>query len=306
MSSPIILKRDLSTFTYLANKRNLPGLSLHMLQKSWKLHQQSYARRATILKLITGWNVDGSRYALYTRDPQAKLINACCPFCLAPDSDLHWICDCPCPALKEPRDTLIQETVPAHLHQLLTHTEQHQEHLLPQLSDLCRALRTGLTNSPHRELLWKGAWTTNLIASFADTARANTRINPWRSPQAIALLTKTLKNFGVITTAFVLQAWKLRRRAAFQIHQKICNWPTPSFFDHVPRLPHIDSIKFMEPTLTEDQIQITLNKLLRLNPARPDLAYRTFGRRRRRIQQQLQPPPEPTTEPTMPIPDHRH
>ena len=111
---------------------------------------------------------------------------------------------------------------------------------------------------------------------------------------ASSLLVKTLKNFGIITTTFVLNAWKLRRRAAFQIHQKICSWPTPSFFDHVPRLPHIDSIKYMEPTLTEDQLQIILNKLLRLNPTRPDLANRTFGRRRRRIQQQLQPPPEPT------------
>ena len=99
MSSPIILKRDLTTFTYLANKRNLRGLSLHLLQKTWKLHQQSYARRATILKLITGWNVDGSRYALYTQDPQAKLVNARCPLCLAPDSNLHWICEYPCPAL---------------------------------------------------------------------------------------------------------------------------------------------------------------------------------------------------------------
>ena len=34
MSSPIILKRDLTTFTYLANKRNLRGLSLHLLQKN--------------------------------------------------------------------------------------------------------------------------------------------------------------------------------------------------------------------------------------------------------------------------------
>ena len=76
MSSPIILKRDLTTFTYLANKRNLRGLSLHLLQKTWKLHQQSYARRATILKLVTGWNVDCSRYALYTKDSQAKLVNA--------------------------------------------------------------------------------------------------------------------------------------------------------------------------------------------------------------------------------------
>ena len=116
---------------------------------------------------------------------------------------------------------------------LLTHTEKQQEHLLPQLTDLCRALRTGLINSPHRELLWKGAWTTNLIASFEDTARANTRDNPWRTPMASSLLTKTLQNFGTITT-FVLNAWKLRRRAAFQIHQKICSWLTPSFFDHVP------------------------------------------------------------------------
>ena len=89
MSSPIILKRDLTTFSYLANKRNLQGLSLHMIQKTWKLHQQSYARRATILKLITGWNVDGSRYTLYTQDPQVKAINARCPLCLALDSDLH-------------------------------------------------------------------------------------------------------------------------------------------------------------------------------------------------------------------------
>ena len=110
------------------------------------------------------------------------------------------------------------------------------------------------------------------------------------------------RSVGAITTTFVLQAWKLRRRAAFQIHQKNCSWPTPSFFDHVPRLPHIDSIKFMEPTLTEDQLQITLNKLLRLNPARPDLANQTFGRRRRRLQQQLQPPPETTTAPAAPTP----
>ena len=64
MSSPIILKRDLTTLTYLANERNLRGLSLHMIQKTWKLLQQSYARRATILKLVTGWNVDD------TQDPK--------------------------------------------------------------------------------------------------------------------------------------------------------------------------------------------------------------------------------------------
>jgi hypothetical protein len=193
---------------------------------------------------------------------------------------------------------------PSHLRQLLAHqTEKQQEHLLPQLSDLCRALRIGLTNSPHHKLLWKGAWTTNLIASFADTARANTRNNPWRSPMAIALFTKTLQSYGAITTTFVLEAWKLRRRAAFKIHQNTCSWPTPSFFDHVPRLPHIDSTKFMALTLTDAQLQVILNKLLRLNPARPDLANQTFGHRRRRIQQQLQPPPEPTPEPTIPIPE---
>ena len=87
-------------------------------------------------------------------------------------------------------------------------------------------------------------------------------------PTAIALLVKTLKNYGAITTNYVLNAWQIRRRAAFQIHQKIITRPTPSFFDHVPWLPHIDSIKYMEPALTEDQLQIILTKLLRLNPAR--------------------------------------
>ena len=31
MSSPIILKRDLTTFNYLANKRNLQDLSIHLI-----------------------------------------------------------------------------------------------------------------------------------------------------------------------------------------------------------------------------------------------------------------------------------
>jgi hypothetical protein len=157
MFSPTIPERDLITFNYLANKRNLQGLSLYMLQKAWKLHQQSDARHATILKLITGWNVDGSRYSMYTQDPQAKIINARCPLCLAPNSDLNWICECPCPALKESRDTLLHETIPAHLRPLLDHTKNQQEHLLLQLSDLCRALCNGRSNSPHCELLRKGA-----------------------------------------------------------------------------------------------------------------------------------------------------
>ena len=33
ISSPIILKRDTTTLTYLANKRALQGLSLHMTRK---------------------------------------------------------------------------------------------------------------------------------------------------------------------------------------------------------------------------------------------------------------------------------
>ena len=40
--------------TYLANKSSLQGLSLQMTRKIWKLHQQSFARRTTIIKLITG------------------------------------------------------------------------------------------------------------------------------------------------------------------------------------------------------------------------------------------------------------
>ena len=64
-----------------------------------------------------------------------------------------------------------------------------------------------------------------------------------RSSAAISLLTKALQGFGAITTTYVLNAWKLRRRAAFQIHQQICAHPNPSHFDHVPRLLHIKSIK---------------------------------------------------------------
>ena len=38
---------------------------------------------------------------------------------------------------------------------------------------------------------------------------------------ASSFLIKTLKNFRTITTTFVLNAWKLRRRAAFQINQNL-------------------------------------------------------------------------------------
>ena len=55
MTSPIILKRDLTTFAYLANKRTLHDLSLHMVQQTRRLHQQFYIRRATILKLRRRW-----------------------------------------------------------------------------------------------------------------------------------------------------------------------------------------------------------------------------------------------------------
>ena len=126
--------------------------------------------------------------------------------------------------------------------------------------------------------------------------------NPWRSSAALSLLTKTLQGFGAITTTFVLNAWKLRRRAAFQIHQQICAHPNPSYFDHVPRLPHIENIKFMEPTLTTEQLTLILQRLLRLNPARPDLALRTFGRRRRHFQLMQQPPPLDIPAPITPQP----
>ena len=104
------------------------------------------------------------------------------------------------------------------------------------------------------------------------------------------------------TTTYVLNAWKLRRRAAFRIHQQICAHPNPTHFDHVPRLPHIESIKFMEPTLTADQLSFIMQRLLRLNPARPDLALRTFGRRRRHFQLLQQPPTPSNSATAMPQP----
>ena len=68
------------------------------------------------------------------------------------------------------------------------------------------------------------------------------------------------------------------------------------------RLPHIESIKFMEPTLTADQLAFILQRLLRLNPARPDLALRSFSRRRRHFQLMRQPPPPDISAPTTPQP----
>ena len=50
----------------------------------------------------------------------------------------------------------------------------------------------------------------------------------------------------------------------------------------------------MEPTLTADQLSFIMQ---RLSPARPDLALRTFGRRRRHFQL-LQQPPTPSNSAT--------
>ena len=100
--------------------------------------------------------------------------------------DLHWICDCPCPVLKDSRDSILDTDIPNFLRDIQLLTQQKQPYLFPQLQDLCRALRTGLINSPHREPLWKGTWTSPLVNSLADTARANTRQNPWRSSAALS------------------------------------------------------------------------------------------------------------------------
>jgi len=58
----------------------------------------------------------------------------------------------------------------------------------------------------------------------------------------------------------------------------------------------------MEPTLTADQLSLILQRLLRLNPARPDLALRTFGRRRRHFQLVQQPPTSTNSTPATPQP----
>ena len=127
MSSPIILRRDADTLNYLARKQHIGGLSLTMLKSIWKLPQQSYARRSTIMKLITGWNVDGSRYSLYTVDPQDIAL------CMATNSDLHWICERPCPALQEPRKTLLRHTIPQFIRDTLNSAELQYPDILPKL-----------------------------------------------------------------------------------------------------------------------------------------------------------------------------
>ena len=291
MSSPIILRRDADTLNYLARKQHLGGgLSLTMLNKIWKLPQQSHARRSTIMKLITGWNVDGSRYSLYTTNPQDKAKNAHCPLCMATDSDLHWICECPCPALQEPRETLLRHTIPQLIQDTLNSVERQHPEILPQLSELCRALQHGLLHHPQREHLWKGAWTQTLITSLAYSARAHARGRPWQSNAAKTQLANIIKSIGSLTTTYTLNAWKHRRRAAIQIHHSIQKHTQPNLFDHAPRLPHMDKIKYSDPILTEQQLHSTMQRILRLNPARPHATRRTFGRRR----QHQQPTPQPT------------
>ena len=170
-----------------------------MLKRIWKLPQQSHARRSTIMKLITGWNVDGSRYSLYTINPQDKAKNAHCPLCMAMDSDLHWICECPCPALQEPRDTLLRHTIPQLVRDTLNSAELQHPDILPQLGELCRALQHGLLHHSQREHLWKGAWTQDLITTLAYNARAHARSRPWQTNAAKTQLTATIKAIGTLT-----------------------------------------------------------------------------------------------------------
>ena len=82
------------------------------------------------------------RFPIRPIHPQAKMVNARCPLCLAPDSDLHWICECPCPALKEPRDT-IQHDLDARIIDIIARQQ-------PVASDL-RALITALRMSADLE-----------------------------------------------------------------------------------------------------------------------------------------------------------
>ena len=90
-------------------------------------------------------------------NPQDKAKNAHCSLCMAIDSDLHWICECPCPALQEPRETLLRHTIPQLIRDTLSSVERQHPEILPQLGELCRALQHGLLHHPQREHLWKGA-----------------------------------------------------------------------------------------------------------------------------------------------------
>ena len=112
---------------------------------------------------------------------------------MATDSDLNWICECPCPALQEPRDTLLQHTIPQFIRDTLATVEQQHPDILPQLRELCRALQHGLLHHPQREHLWKGAWAQELITSLAYNARVHARSRPWRTNSAKAQLTNIIK-----------------------------------------------------------------------------------------------------------------
>jgi hypothetical protein len=224
--------------------------------------------------------VDGSRYSLYTTNPQNKSKNAHCPLCMAIDSDLHWICDCPCPALLKPRETLLQHSIPQFIRDTIATTKTRHPHILPQTQELCRAIQHGLLHHPQRKQLWKGAWITNLITSLTYNARAHARSRPWQSLTAKAQLTTILKTIGTLTTTYTLDAWKHRRRAAIQIHQQIQRHANLALFDYTPRLSHMDKIKYSDPILTEPQLQGTLQRLPWLNPTRPYATSRTFGHRR--------------------------
>ena len=194
-----------------------------------------------------------------------------------------------CPALQEPRETLLRHTIPQLIRDTIASAEIQHPHILPQIQELYRALQHGLLHHPQREHLWKGAWATDLITSLAYNARAHARFRPWQSPTAKAQLASILKTIGTLTATYTLNAWKHRRRAAIQIHQQIQRRANSTLFDHAPRLPHMDKIKYSDPILTEDQLQSTLHRLIRLNPIRPHATRRTFGHRRTHQLQTSQP-----------------
>ena len=55
----------------------------------------------------------------------------------------------------------------------------------------------------------------------------------------------------------------------------------------------MDKIKYSDPILTDDQLHNTIQRIQRLNPARPHATRRTFGRRRLHQQPPVQPPSSP-------------
>ena len=122
------------------------------------------------------------------------------------DSDLHWICECPCPALQEPRETLLRHTIPQLIRDTIRAAELQHPDILPQLGELCRALQHSLLHHPQREHLWKGAWTQELITSLAYNARAHARARPWQTNAAKTQLAATIKTIGTLTTTYTLNA----------------------------------------------------------------------------------------------------